>query len=57
MQEWPEFATSFLALGADEGGWDEALKIKLDLEPSGNQQEVEQDGLVLPYQHGRRCTG
>jgi len=29
--EWPEFATSFLAIGADEGGWEQALEMQLDL--------------------------
>ena len=35
--EWPEFATSFLELGRDEGGWEQALEMQLE----GNQQEVE----------------
>jgi len=36
--EWPEFATSFLSMGADEGGWDEALEMQLDLEVADNKR-------------------
>ena len=52
--EWPEFVKELFAMGADEGGWEQAL----DMHWSGNQQEVEQDGLVPPYHNvGRKCTG
>ena len=37
-QEWSEFATSFLALGADEGGWEQALEMQLDLGVSVNKR-------------------
>jgi len=36
--EWPEFATSFLALGADEGGWEQALEMQLDLQVAANKR-------------------
>jgi len=36
--EWPEFATSFLALGADEGGWEQALEMQLDLQVATNKR-------------------
>ena len=36
--EWPEFATNFLAMGAAEGGWDEALEMQLDLEVAANKR-------------------
>jgi len=36
--EWPEFATSFLAMGADEGGWEQALEMQLDLQVAANKR-------------------
>jgi len=36
--EWPEFALSFLALGADEGGWKQTLEMKLDLQVAANKR-------------------
>jgi len=29
--EWPEFAKELFAMGADEGGWEQALEMQLDL--------------------------
>jgi len=36
--EWPEFATSFLELGRDEGGWEQALEMQLDLQVATNKR-------------------
>ncbi len=36
--EWPEFATDLLAMGAATGGWDKALEMQLDLEVAANQK-------------------
>jgi len=36
--EWPEFATELLAIGAAIGRWDKALEMKLDLEVAVNQK-------------------
>jgi len=36
--EWPEFALSFLAMGADEGGWEQALEMQLDLQVAANKR-------------------
>ncbi len=36
--EWPEFARSFLAMGADKGGWEHALEMKLDLGVAANKR-------------------
>jgi len=38
MDEWPEFVTELLAMGATEGGWDKALEMQLDLEVAANQK-------------------
>jgi len=38
MDEWPEFATELLAMGAAMGGWDKALEMQLDLEVAANQK-------------------
>jgi len=36
--EWPEFAETFVAMGAIKGGWDEALENKLDLTDMNNKK-------------------
>ncbi len=36
--EWSEFATELLAIGADEGGWEQALEMQLDLEVAANKR-------------------
>jgi len=36
--EWPEFARRFLAMGADEGGWEQALEMQLDLQVATNKR-------------------
>jgi len=36
--EWPEFATSFLTMGADEGGWKQPLEMQLDLQVATNKR-------------------
>ena len=36
--EWPEFATELLAMGAVDGGWDKALEMQLDLEVAANKK-------------------
>ena len=36
--EWPKFAEELLEMGASKGGWDEALKTKLDMTDSANKK-------------------
>jgi len=36
--EWPEFAKKFLGIGRNKGGWDEALKTKLDMTDADNKK-------------------
>ena len=36
--EWPEFAKELFAMGADEGGWEQALEMQLDLEVAANKR-------------------
>jgi len=36
--EWAEFAKELLTMGAVEGGWDQALKMQLDLEVAANRE-------------------
>ncbi len=36
--QWPEFATELLVMGAMEGGWDKALEMQLDLEVAANKK-------------------
>jgi len=37
-EEWQEFATKLLAMGAEKGGWDKALEMQLDLEVAVNKK-------------------
>jgi len=36
--EWVEFAEELLNMGAVEGGWDQALKMQLDLEIAAKRE-------------------
>jgi len=36
--EWAEFAEELLTMGAVEGGWDQALKMQLDLDVAANKK-------------------
>jgi len=36
--EWPEFATELLAMGAAMGGWDKALEMQLYLDIAANKK-------------------
>ena len=38
MDEWPEFATELLAMGAAEGGWNKVLEMQLNLEVASNKK-------------------